>query len=184
MAGTASTIYGPVAFTSPPNPDATSIAPALGFDVGGLTVDIFGSDFVNGATVDIGGSPATGVLWVNAGRLICVTPAHAVGGVLVTVTNPDTRPDLTPIAFTYVPDPPPIASFVGSPAQRSDGTYLIDGVFEMSKTRGEHLYSNFKWGAQKYGPDDDLNPITLDSAEYTVDNGDNWYPATAQGYRQ
>lgn len=182
MAGSSSFIFGPVAFTSPSPPDATSVDPATGLDVGGEPIDIYGSNFVSGATVDIGGQPATSVVFVDAGHLTCDTPAHAVGAVVITVTNPDTRSDPTPVAFSYTADPAPIVAFTGTPTQRTDGTFLVDALFDMSKSRGLHYYGAFKWGAQKYGLDDAVIPIAFDLAEYTIDNGDNWLTATPQTY--
>ncbi|HXH47938.1 MAG TPA: IPT/TIG domain-containing protein [Terriglobia bacterium] len=67
----------------------SSVTPNSGGTAGGTVVTIAGSNFVSGATVSFGGSPASGVSFVNATQLKATTPAHASGPVNVAVTNPD-----------------------------------------------------------------------------------------------
>jgi len=83
-------------------PTVTSVSPTSG-PIGGTTsVDIFGSNFVNGATVSFGGTAGTSVGFMNSDRLIVTAPAHAAGTVDVTVTNPDTQSGTLVNGYTYV----------------------------------------------------------------------------------
>jgi hypothetical protein len=50
---------------------------------------IKGTGFGQGATVKFGAASASSVVVVDAFTITCLTPAHAVGSVNVTVTNPD-----------------------------------------------------------------------------------------------
>jgi Metallo-peptidase family M12/IPT/TIG domain len=88
-----------------PPPSVSSIAPNNGTTLGGTAVTIAGANFVNGATVAIGGVAATGVTFVNATRLTAATGAHATGTVSVVVTNPDARTGTLANAFFYAPPP-------------------------------------------------------------------------------
>lgn len=63
---------------------------------------ITGSDFEFGATVTIGGNPATSVVVVSSTKITCVTPAHAAGRVSVTVTNLDGASGILANGFLYV----------------------------------------------------------------------------------
>lgn len=67
-------------------PTITDITPSAGPTAGGTAVAIDGAGFAAGATVTFGGVAATSVVIVNAGRITCVTPAHAEGAVDVVVT--------------------------------------------------------------------------------------------------
>ena len=67
-----------------------SISPVSGDPAGGGLVAIFGTDFDSGATVTIGGQPATDVAVVNATQISARTPALPPGSLgNVVVTNPD-----------------------------------------------------------------------------------------------
>ena len=68
-----------------------SILPTSGPPAGGTAVTLAGTDFANGATVTIGGAPATGVNVASSTSMTATTPALAPGTVNdVTVTNTDT----------------------------------------------------------------------------------------------
>jgi hypothetical protein len=79
------------------------ISPNNGPTSGGTAVTITGNLFQSGATVTIGGSPATSVVFVNATTLTAVTPAHAAGKAGVVVTNPDTTATGPANVFYYAP---------------------------------------------------------------------------------
>ena len=67
-----------------------SISPVSGDPAGGGLVAIFGTDFDSGATVTIGGQPATDVAVVNSTQISARTPALPPGSLgNVVVTNPD-----------------------------------------------------------------------------------------------
>ena len=87
---------------SGPPPVINSVDPDNGDVSGGETVTVYGSDFVDGATVAFGGVNSPTVTFVSSTTLTTVTPAHAEGVVDVTVINPDLASDTLPGGFTYV----------------------------------------------------------------------------------
>jgi hypothetical protein len=84
-----------------PAPTITSTDPTFSPPTGGKTILINGADFVSGATVTFDGIPATGVTWISAAQLSVVTPAHAIGGADIVVTNPDLQTGLWANSFDY-----------------------------------------------------------------------------------
>jgi hypothetical protein len=83
-----------------PAPTVSSISPTGGSVGGGTVVTISGTNFVSGATVSIGGNPATGVS--TTGTMITATaPAHTSGIVDVKVQNPDGLSVTKTASFTY-----------------------------------------------------------------------------------
>lgn len=60
---------------------------------------------MNGATIKLGGTLATSILWVSATHLVGVTPAHTVGSADVLVTNPDLGAATVVGGFTFQSDP-------------------------------------------------------------------------------
>ncbi len=82
-------------------PTFASIFPPNGPASGGSLVLITGNNFVTGATVKIGGVPATSVAFVDAQHLTAVTPAGTVGTADVKITNLDTQSVTGHNAFTY-----------------------------------------------------------------------------------
>jgi hypothetical protein len=91
-------------------PTVASVLPPSAPLGGGSTIVITGSDFVTGATVTLGGTPATNVVVVNATTITATTPAHAAGVVPVTVTNPDGQSGSLTSGFAY--SGPPLASAI------------------------------------------------------------------------
>ncbi|MCI0341961.1 MAG: IPT/TIG domain-containing protein [Planctomycetales bacterium] len=75
-------------FQGPP-PTLTNVSPSSGPDSGGTAVQLTGTNFLSGATVAFGGTAATGVTFVSSSQVNCTTPAHTLGVVTVTLTNPD-----------------------------------------------------------------------------------------------
>ena len=86
-------MQGDVVVVDPgPVPFIDAIAPASGPAGGATAVTITGTDFVDGATVTIGGVAATGVLVQGSTAIQAMTPALTPGtlaDVTVTVHNPD-----------------------------------------------------------------------------------------------
>lgn len=85
------------------SPSVLSVTPGQGPTVGGTVVDVAGSNFQPGATVTFGGLAATGIVVVSQEHITCTTPAHAVGAVTVTVTNPSAQVGSLPNGFEYIP---------------------------------------------------------------------------------
>jgi pimeloyl-ACP methyl ester carboxylesterase len=70
------------------NVTLASVSPGEGDSRGGEQVLVLGSGFQNGTTVGFGGAVAPQVTFVNSTRLVATTPAHTLGAVDVTVSNP------------------------------------------------------------------------------------------------
>ena len=92
-------------FIYDPPPTVTSISPTSGTTSGGASVTITGTDFVDGATVTIGGNDATSVTVASATSITATTPAHAAGTVDVVVTNPDSQTGTLAGGYLYVAPP-------------------------------------------------------------------------------
>ena len=82
-------------------PTVTAITPNSGTTVGGTEVEVTGTGFLAGATVEIGGVACTSVTIVSTTSLTCTTGAHAVGAVDVVVTNTTTFEGTGSGLFTY-----------------------------------------------------------------------------------
>ncbi len=108
-----------------------TIAPSSGHSSGGTGVAITGAGFQIGATVSIGGVPATGVSVDSAAHLTATTPALSPGTLNdVVVTNPDTSSSTLTRGwlsdFLDVPQPDPFHPF-------------IEKLFRAGITAGCHL---------------------------------------------
>ncbi|MTD14456.1 choice-of-anchor G family protein [Nakamurella sp. YIM 132087] len=93
-------------YTYIPAPAISALDPTAGPAAGGQTVTVDGSGFVVGATsVTIGGTlvPAAAVTVNSPTSLTFTTPAHAPGGVQVSVTAPGGTSGS--LGYTYVPAP-------------------------------------------------------------------------------
>lgn len=64
------------------------VKPSYGPLSGGTQIEIRGYNFVAGSTIDIGGSPATGVTFIDDQHYLATTPAHAVGFGDVVINEP------------------------------------------------------------------------------------------------
>jgi hypothetical protein len=84
-------------------PTLKSVSPSTGTTGGGTAVTITGTNFASGATVTFGGTAATNVSVVSSTEITATTPAHAVGAVSVTVTDPDGQSATAAKSFTFVP---------------------------------------------------------------------------------
>ncbi|MEX2230384.1 MAG: IPT/TIG domain-containing protein [Dehalococcoidia bacterium] len=119
-------------------PTITGTSYSFTLPTGGTIATIFGTNFVTGATVTFGGVASTSVTVVSATQVKAVTPAHALGTVDVTVTNPDGLSATMHNGFTYSatpPDPltissvsPGISAANGGTTIAISGTGFIDGM--------------------------------------------------------
>jgi glucose/arabinose dehydrogenase len=120
-------------FTYNPPPSVTSISPSLGSTLGGTAVTIAGTNFVSGATVQIGSAAATSVT-VASTSITAITPAGTAGPANVTVTNPDNQSNTLANAFTYAVQPNPSSimplsgSTLGGTAVTISGTGFLTGA--------------------------------------------------------
>src|SRR6185369_15586223 len=109
---------------SNPPPTLTGVSPASGTAAGGTAVTLTGTGFLAGATVILGGTPATGVTVVNSTSITATTPAHAAGTVSVVVTNSDQHAGTLPNGYTYTA----IASMgLGVPSGSSSSATVVAG---------------------------------------------------------
>jgi beta-lactam-binding protein with PASTA domain len=121
LAVVAMVLFGAVLGSAHAAPWISRISPGSGSSLGGTSVNISGEGFfLNGTTrVTFDGVDATSVYVSTSGYglnyIFCTTPAHAVGGVDVTVINPDGQSGTRTAGFTYTVAPPPTLGSV-SPA--------------------------------------------------------------------
>lgn len=90
-------------------PVLTGLTPTQGSQAGGTAITLSGFNFQTGATVTVGGTPASSIVVVSSTQITCDTPAGTVGTRDVRVTNPDTRFDEYS-GFTYLASPPTVSS--------------------------------------------------------------------------
>jgi len=95
-------------------PTITSVVPNSGPTTGGNVVNINGTGFQPGATVTIGGNPAT-VNNTTPTVLTVTVPAGTAGAKNVTVNNPDGGSVTSNNAYTYTAGAPTITSVVTDP---------------------------------------------------------------------
>ena len=86
-------------------PTLTGVEPNGDVVTGGETIKITGENFQDGATVTIGGSAASNVIFVSPTELSVEAPAGAAGSADVVVTNPDGQSETLVGGFTYTPLP-------------------------------------------------------------------------------
>lgn len=94
-----------------PAPTVTSISPNTGPTAGGTAVTVSGTGFVSGATVALGGVPATNVVVTNSTTINATTGARSAGVVDVVVTNPDTQTGTLVQGFSYANAQPAMPTF-------------------------------------------------------------------------
>ena len=99
-------------FTFNAGPTVTSITHNAGPAAGGTSITIHGTNFSSGATVLIDATACSSVVVVSSLSITCVTPAHALGAVDVTVINSDSQTSILTSGFTYQ-----VAPTVGSVSQ-------------------------------------------------------------------
>jgi phosphatidylserine/phosphatidylglycerophosphate/cardiolipin synthase-like enzyme len=113
--------------TTAPAPMINLISPETGAPSGGTTVTITGANFISGATVMLGGVPATNVVVSNNGYTITATAgSSSEGTVNVTVTNPDNQSATRANCFKYTAPlaPPTITSISPNTGASTGGTLL------------------------------------------------------------
>jgi hypothetical protein len=120
-----STAAKPAGFTYVANSvTITSLTPTTGLSSGGAAMAIWGTNFAAGATVTVGGVPATNVRVVGTTTISATTPPHAAGVVDVRVTIPDGRSAVKTNAFTYVNGTPRVSSITPRRGSLRGGTVV------------------------------------------------------------
>jgi len=115
-------------------PTISGVSPNSGPTVGGTAVTITGTNFVAGATVTIGTTPAASVTVINSSTITATTPAGSAGAVAAAVTNPGGQSGSLAGAFTYIGPPtvtnvsPNSGSIAGGTAVTITGANFATGV--------------------------------------------------------
>jgi DNA-binding beta-propeller fold protein YncE len=122
----------------PVGPTVTGLDPTFGPPAGGTSVEITGTGFTVGSTVDFGANPATSVSFNSATSLTAVSPAGVgVVDVIVTTGALSSAPNASS-KFTYTLIPPPVTVTALNPNSGSEagGTSVeITGTgFDSSST--------------------------------------------------
>lgn len=100
VGGQTLTVSGGYTYDVPPA--ISAISPTAGPIAGGTAVTITGSNLLTGATVLLGGTPATNVVVVNSTTITATAASHSVGPVDLVVTNTDALAASLPQAYRYV----------------------------------------------------------------------------------
>ncbi len=103
-------------------PTLTSVSPPAGPVSGGTVVTLTGTGFLPGATVTVGGAPATSVTVLTSTRITATTPPHAAGSVAVVVTNGDGNSATLAGGFTF-------GGGTGTAVRMMNGCYIAGGGF-------------------------------------------------------
>jgi IPT/TIG domain len=85
-----------------PAPSVGAIAPNSGTTAGGTAITVAGTGFVTGASLLVGGTPASMVNVTNSNSLMALTPAHGAGIIDLVVVNPDGQSATLTNGFTFV----------------------------------------------------------------------------------
>lgn len=162
-------------FTYTDEPTVETVVSDNGPSAGGTSVTITGINYLPGSTVTFDGIPATDVIVVDPTEITCVTPAHPLGAVDVTVTTTNGSGTLTD-GFTYAtaadlpgewanagtpidgtPDPDEIEQFFPFAITASDGNFItawtrqgLDSDYDISVQRISRSNGTRLW------PDDGL----------------------------
>ena len=109
-----------------PAPTVSAINPTSGTANGGTAVTITGTGFLAGATVQLGGTSATGVTVVNSTSITATTPAHSAGAVSVVVTNTDAQSGTLNNGYTYTAvNPAPTVSAISPTSGTANGGTVV-----------------------------------------------------------
>jgi hypothetical protein len=92
------------------SPAITSFTPTSGKTIGGDTLTITGSGFLNGATVLLGNSLCKDVIVLSSSSIQCTTSFHTRGDVTIKVTNSDGQVVESSSSFTF--NSPPILNSI------------------------------------------------------------------------
>src|SRR5205823_4819083 len=122
--GTSAEVAGDQFTYNAVQPAVTSVSPNNGPTGGGTSVTITGTNFINGATVAFGLTPATGVVVNSATSITAVSPATLTPGTIhVRVsTSGGTSPAVAGDQFTYNAVQPAVTSLNPNNGDSGGGT--------------------------------------------------------------
>jgi hypothetical protein len=155
----------------PPTPTVLSVTPPSGSSAGGTAVTVTGTNFVSGATLLLGGVPATHVTVVNSTTITARTGPHAAKLVDVVVANGESAIGVREHGFTYV-----------SAIRTTAGDFNADGIADLAAFNpGTGLWKLRNIGTVSWGAAGDV-PVpgdydgngTLDIAVYRPSTGE-WF---------
>jgi len=115
-----------------PAPTVTSVMPASGSPSGGTPITIAGANFAAGASVSVGGAPATAITVVDSTTITATTPAHAIGAVNIVVTNPDGQRATLISGFTFA-----ISFIQVAEATPQAPAAVVQAVYPAAQTAGD-----------------------------------------------
>jgi hypothetical protein len=130
-----STQYGPsqissgAQFTYYPLPSVTWVSPPAGPLAGGTAVTLTGTNFISGASVTFGQTPATNVTVVNSSSITCTSPGGTPGPVDVVVSTTQGTSNISAFdQYSYLATPavtsvsPPLGALAGGTKVTVTGT--------------------------------------------------------------
>jgi rhamnogalacturonyl hydrolase YesR len=118
-------------------PTVTNVAPNTGPTAGGTAITITGTNFVAGATVQLGTAAATNVVVMSGTSITATTPAGSVGAVTMTVTNQGGQSGGLVNAFTYVPAQTTITYVQGNSATPQTAQTSVPVTFTAAQAAGD-----------------------------------------------
>jgi hypothetical protein len=118
-------------------PTVLSVGPGSGSTNGASSVTISGTNFLPGATVQIGGVMATNVQVTNSTTLTANTPAHAAGAADVMVMNPDYQSSTLPGGYTYTLGTGIAFVQIGFAAIPKNNVTSVAPVFPIAQSAGD-----------------------------------------------
>lgn len=132
--GKANVLPGGFNYDAPPvypDPVITSIDPNQANKRGGTLINIFGTDFQQGAIVTIGSQQVPLAAFMSSSNVRIKVPAVEIAGpVDVTITNPDGKSSTLVGGFTYQEDMPTVKAISPSTGPMAGGTIVyVDGTY-------------------------------------------------------
>lgn len=125
-------------------PAVTSVSPNFGPTQGGTTVSVLGTGFQTGAVVTFDGVAANTTV-VSLTEIRAISPAHASGKVVVTVTNINTLSGTLNSGFDYNDSPSFSSGVTVSPAVAVAGQ-VVTATVPSSDPEGNPLTTAYTWG--------------------------------------
>jgi hypothetical protein len=104
-------------------PTLTGVAPQSGLEIGGTPITLTGANFAAGATVTIGGAPATNVAVLSPNVLTAETPTGTVGAATIAVTTAGGTVTLAN-SFTFLDASPELQGVSPTSGSETGGTLI------------------------------------------------------------
>jgi IPT/TIG domain len=118
-------------------PTVASVGPGSGSTNGATSVTVSGTNFLPGASVQIGGIAATNAQVTSSTAITADTPAGAPGAVSVTVTNPDYQTSTLNNGYSYTIGQGIAFAQVGFSAIPKNGVSSVSPVYPLAQSAGD-----------------------------------------------